>query len=508
MRTRSSDPLYRDRSNSRMQAAPGKTAADVRIRSKVARSPSMRAKWARSNAVMILAATALAVTSSIFGWATSLKIARLFDAAVTENLPSVGKAQELQIALLEQRGFVASYMLDEGNEVWLNELERRKRSLSDWLARARATTHTAAEGEILTRLEDDYARYDNKRDEAVALYKLGQTASARRTLLEDVYTLYLQTHQVCEDFVACNHRYIRAATTDAHRQVVWASWTLGMSAALTCGLGIALLSLSFRRLLAEQRNREHEIRLLAAREVQERLLPPSLPAMPGFDAGCIWHPAEFAAGDCVDYLSQADGSVNVAIGDVSGHGLDAALLAVGTRAYWRLLADTRQDLGAMLAVLNALLVRDIGGEGRFVTFLLARLDLPSCSLIYANAGHPTGYVMSASGEVKSRLESQTLPLGILADTDFPPGRRIALTPGDVIVLLTDGVLEACSGRGDGFGEKRLLAAVRANRHRSAQEIADSIYRAVREHVRNEKLADDLTATVIRVMPGEARACIV
>ena len=320
-----------------------------------------------------------------------------------------------------------------------------------------------------------------------------------------MYRLYVQTNQLCEEFVACNQSHIRSATADAQRQVFRASWTLGLSAALISGLGIALLWLSFRRFLAEQRNREHESRLLAAQAIQEGLLPHGLPTLPPFEVGCIWWPAEFASGDYVDYLTLADGSVGVAIGDVSGHGLDAALLAVATRAYWRALADAHQDVGKMLAVLNRMLVRDIRGEGRFVTLLLARLDFRDLSLTYANAGHVPGYVVTASGEVKSRLENRSLPLGILADADFPPGVQVSLAPGDIVILLTDGVLEAFSARGDCFGEERLLAAVRANRRRPAQEIVDGIYRAVREHARNEKLVDDLTAKVIRVVPPEARS---
>ncbi len=451
-----------------------------------------------SHATAILAATMMAVATSILGWLASQQIAGSFQAAVSENIPSLLTAQELEVSLLEQRGFVAAYLLDDGNEDWLEDLQRRKQRLKDWMIRARATAHTASETQILSQLEGVYRQYDQKRDEVVELFESGDAETAKRILLRDVQSLYLENYDLCEQFVTCNERSIQAAMAKAQVRAFQVACTLGVSTALTFAIGMVLLWYSIRKSVAEQRNRTYELRLLAAREVQQQLLPETPPTSSGLDFGMVWHPAEFAAGDYVDYVPMADGAIGVVIGDVSGHGLDAALLAVATRANLRSLAQSHGDVGTILASMNAVSVCDGGGEGRFVTLLLARLDLQNHTLTYGNAGHPPGYVFDASGELKARMEGESFPLGILSDADFPTHGPIQLARGDIVVLLTDGVLEAGSANREMFGTDRVLDVVRAHRTRSAQDISEALYHAVRQHVGRDSLTDDPTATVVKI----------
>lgn len=474
----------------------------------VARGPSLRttgsrrsstlAKMTHSHVTAILAATMMAVATSILGWIASQQIAGSFLAAVSENIPSLVTAQELEVSLLEQRGFVSAYLLDGGNVAWLEDLQRREQRLSDWMIRARATAHTVSEAEILSQLEGVYREYDRKRDEVVELFDRGDVEKAKRILLHDVHSLYLQTYDLCEQFVTCNENAIQAATAKAQVRAFQVACTLGVSTALTFAIGLALLWHSVRKTIAEQTNRTYELRLLAAREVQQQLLPESPPTMTGLDFGAVWHPAEFVAGDYVDYVPLPDGAIYVVIGDVSGHGLDAALSAVATRAHFRSLAETHDDVSRVLASMNAASVRDGGSEGRFITLLLARLDPQKLTLTYGNAGHPPGYVLDSSGEVKARLEGNSFPLGILTDAVFPTHGPIQLARGDTVVLLTDGVLEAASATRGMFGAERVLDVIRANRTRSAQRVAEALYHAVRQHVGRDALTDDLTATVIKV----------
>ena len=473
------------------------------VRAKGPRRWPILANVARSNVTAILAATTMAVAASILGWIAAQQIAGSFQAAVSENIPSLLTAQELEVSLLEQRGFVSSYLLDEGNQTWLGELQCRKQRLSDWMIRARATAHTASEAEVLSQLDDVYGEYDRKRDEVVTLFDRREVETAKRILLHDVHALYLRTYDLCEQFVACNECSIRAATAKAQIRAFQVACTLGVSTALTFAIGLALLWHSVRKTIAEQRNRTYELRLLAAREVQERLLPETPPRLSGFDFGTVWHPAEFAAGDYVDYVPMAGGAIGVVVGDVSGHGLDAALLAVATRAYLRPLAEIHDDLSRILASMNAVFVRDGGSEGRFVTLLLARLDPQKYTLTYGNAGHPPGYVLDPSGELKAQLASTSLPLGVLSDADFPTCGPIQLVPGDIVVLLTDGFLEAASATRGMFGAKRVLDVIRAHRTQAAQSIAEALYHAVRQHVGRGAMTDDLTATVIKVKGAEA-----
>jgi len=241
--------------------------------------------------------------------------------------------------------------------------------------------------------------------------------------------------------------------------------------------------------------REREFRL--AREIQQGLLPRHPPAVPGLEIAGASHPAQETGGDFFDFISLADGTLGVAIGDAAGHGIAAALLIAETRAYLRALALTHADPDAILRHLNSRLAADVS-TGHFVTLLLARFGAPAPSLDYSNAGHWPGQVIDARGEVKFVLPSTNLPLGVDAGGDFPTGRRFALDPGDVIVLLSDGIIESPSGHGQQFGMGRAIETVREHRHESPDDIIAALLGRVREWCRTAQ-EDDMTAVVIKVL---------
>ena len=124
--------------------------------------------------------------------------------------------------------------------------------------------------------------------------------------------------------------------------------------------------------------------------------------------------------------------------------------------------------------------------------------LSSRQFSYASAGHPTAYVLDASGKVKARLESTAPPLGIMPDAAFPAGESLTLEPGDLAILLTDGVLEATAPDGTPFGESRVLEVVRGSQSQPAGQIISRLHRAVLDFRRQEVLLDDMTAIVLKV----------
>ena len=445
----------------------------------------------------ITGTTTLVILSSLAALFASWHIAGLFRSAVNDNFPALRAAEELEIALLEQRGLVSSYMIEGGNRDWLEELQHKKDDFSDWMTEARYTARTSEQMETLNQLERVYRMYDGTRNEVVVLYDRGDTDKAYVMFLYELNTIYHEAYLLCEDFVAANQRYVDSATARARGRIRQVTWMVLVCVGLTIGLGGVSLWVLARGLRAEQARRGHEAHLLAARRIQERLLPDTLPDIPELDIHSVWYPAEFAAGDYFDYLRFSDGSLGVVVGDVSGHGIGPALLMASARAYLRSLIQTRMDLGNILSLANSILVGDIE-EGRFITLVLARLDLQSKSLTYVNAGHPSGYVLDVSGNVTARLKSTTLPLGISTDAGFATSDPIPLTPGDMIVLFSDGVPEAMCPQGGFFGTERTLEFFRANRTRPAREIAEGLYEAVRRHAGPAELTDDVTATVIKV----------
>jgi CheY-like chemotaxis protein len=145
---------------------------------------------------------------------------------------------------------------------------------------------------------------------------------------------------------------------------------------------------------AEDELRGNQEQFRVAREIQQRLFPKALPQFGPFNIAGASYPAEATGGDYFDYLTMADGCLGVVVADVTGHGVGPALLMAETRAYLRILARNRYDVGEILARANRMLAEDVGFE-RFVTLILARLDPGSQSLIYVSAGHPAGYVFDA-----------------------------------------------------------------------------------------------------------------
>lgn len=244
--------------------------------------------------------------------------------------------------------------------------------------------------------------------------------------------------------------------------------------------------------------RKHEVRLMAAQEIQEELLPHSAPSLDGFDIAGALSPAEFTAGDYFDYLAMTGGSTGFVVGDVSGHGFGPALLMAATSGHLRSLVRSHADIQEVLELLNRALVARTNAEN-FVTMFLGRLDRQTRSFEYVSAGHPSGYVLDSSGRVRAELKSTGLPLAVDADAEFPAGPTVMLDPGDTVLLLTDGFLEAMAPSKEYFHWGHVLDVVRANINEPADDIIKRLYRAVREFAQRETLDDDLTAVVIKVV---------
>jgi PAS domain S-box-containing protein len=247
----------------------------------------------------------------------------------------------------------------------------------------------------------------------------------------------------------------------------------------------------------ERELQEREARLLAARKIQEHLLPHS-----GLDWGgvCVHgasFPADFGQGDYYDYHAGAGGALTVTVADVCGHGIDAALLMAMLHAWLRSLAELRLDMGEVLRRVDAVLLEQ-GGDAGYVTLLMLRIDPRTRALTYVNAGHPAGWVLDRSGAVKASLGSLSVPLGVGVGDEFPTGGPVRLEPGDVLVLATDGAFEARSSDRAQFGRGRVLEVVRQRLHAPAEEIMRSLRAAIREFTGASELLDDITFVVAKV----------
>jgi len=173
------------------------------------------------------------------------------------------------------------------------------------------------------------------------------------------------------------------------------------------------------------------------------------------------------------------GRLGVVVADVTGHGIGPALLMAETRAYLRLLALNREDVGEILTRANRVLAEDIGYE-RFITMLLVSLDPKARMLSCANAGHPPDTFQQPRRNQNAIEAQRAFPLGLKPDTHYPPGTGVKLERGDTVLLLTDGIDEAMSPDNTIFGIERALEIVRAHRNKSARELVETLYAGVRQ----------------------------
>jgi PAS domain S-box-containing protein len=247
----------------------------------------------------------------------------------------------------------------------------------------------------------------------------------------------------------------------------------------------------------EEQLRVQLAQLIAAEEIQTYLLPRVPPSIPGFDIAGRCYPAEFAAGDHFDFLFRKDGTFVPVIGDVSGHGIGPAIMMAFSHAHLRSLLEVHDDLCELIARVNVILSEESPIE-RFLTLLAAVIDPQTKTLSYVRCGHPPGFIMNQAGEVTLSMDSGSLPLGVAPEAEFQQSPASQLHPGDIVVMLTDGILEACSPEKTYFGLEGTVDTLRHNRSRSAREIIEALREAVRSFTGKDTLADDITLVVIKV----------
>ncbi len=247
---------------------------------------------------------------------------------------------------------------------------------------------------------------------------------------------------------------------------------------------------------AERTLFETQAKLQIAAEIQKKLLPDAMPVLEGADISAGLKPTEATSGDFYDFLTLPDGSMGIVIADVSGHGIDSAILVAAASAYLRALARTSNDLGEILALLNEFLVEQ-SEEDRFLTLFFARIDPEKFSLSYAAAGH-RAYHFRGNRKV-SVLNSTGIPLGLVPGIDIPSKGPIPLERGETLLFLTDGIEEATSPDGELFGSDRVKELIESHRNLSAQDTLDLLYREVRRFSGATPQKDDMTAIVFKVL---------
>jgi len=246
----------------------------------------------------------------------------------------------------------------------------------------------------------------------------------------------------------------------------------------------------------ERVNREIEI----AREVQERLFPQQMPGLPGATVAGHCRPAQGVGGDYYDVFDLGDGRTGLAIGDVSGKGISAALLMASLRASLRgVTLDSPRDFANLMDKVNRL-VFEASASNRYATFFFAAFDPATRKLDCVNAGHNPPILLRSGGNGQVqvvRLEADGPVVGLLPVAPYTE-QCLTMIPGDLLLLYTDGISEAMTHDDEEWGEERLIASAERVRGKGAPEILSEIFKDADAFTAGAPQHDDMTLLVLKL----------
>jgi serine phosphatase RsbU (regulator of sigma subunit) len=255
----------------------------------------------------------------------------------------------------------------------------------------------------------------------------------------------------------------------------------------------AALSIAGPAALALDNARLHQERQEFTEAMQRSLLPQQKPELPGLDVGHVYAPSTRVevGGDVYDFLELADGRLAVVLGDVSGHGIDAAADMAMAKFVFRSLVRDHPEPADLLAAANEVVIGEVGA-GRFITMLCLTIDPHTGEIECACAGHPPPRLLSPDGTVAQAVVSG-LALGVESGQVYEPA-NLRLEPGSAAILYTDGLLEARRS-GELYGERRLDRALVRHAGLAASELARTVVEDC--HAFAGELRDDLAVVVLR-----------
>jgi serine phosphatase RsbU (regulator of sigma subunit)/anti-sigma regulatory factor (Ser/Thr protein kinase) len=268
---------------------------------------------------------------------------------------------------------------------------------------------------------------------------------------------------------------------------------------------LAIQTINVRSRGIEVRNRVVAREFEIAKEIQQLLLPRSLPQVSGFGLAGGWHSAREVGGDFYDAISLGSHSLLLMMVDVMGKGVPAALFATTLRGLLRGLASRSADPGQLLGNLNRLLHKELSAVNMFMTVQIAHIDLASRRITAAGAGHCPLLVVQPGRKSVSALTTHGVPIGVLPDSTYTNSTEILSSPATVL-LYTDGMTDSRDADGKMYGHQRLIEWLKSNAvpGRTAAEIRDLLTAELANYRANAPMTDDQAFLVLaEETPGGA-----
>lgn len=253
-------------------------------------------------------------------------------------------------------------------------------------------------------------------------------------------------------------------------------------------LALAIQNERLNREMVERERLEKEIQL--ARQIQRTFLPTRLPQAPGWEIAVSWQPAREVGGDLYDIIKLDKDRLGLVIADVSDKGIPAALYMTVVRTLIRAFAHNTGSPARILERVNRLIAGDTQ-DGLYVTAIYAILDTKTGLLTYANAGHNLPLVICNGSRAVEALPRGGMALGILAKNHLED-RTHVISPGDSLLLYTDGVTESFSPSGEIFGEERLVNALENAPGNRVEELSSHLDQILADFLAGDPPSDDLT----------------
>ncbi len=239
-----------------------------------------------------------------------------------------------------------------------------------------------------------------------------------------------------------------------------------------------------------------------AKEVQQNFLPRVDPKIAGLDIAGQSIYCERTGGDYYDYLEMGDhkqGKIGIVVGDVSGHGISAALLMASARSSLRQRALLSGNIAQIVSDVNRQLTRDVEESGRFMTLFCSEIDIQSRSIRWVRAGHEPAIFYDPATNTFEELKGPGMALGVDESWTYEEKQKSGLTRGQIIVFGTDGIWEAHNARGEIFGKESLFEIIREYAAKSAKEIVAAIIDELNRFRQDAIPEDDVTLVVVKVV---------
>jgi phosphoserine phosphatase RsbU/P len=246
---------------------------------------------------------------------------------------------------------------------------------------------------------------------------------------------------------------------------------------------------------------EHKKALALAGEVQKSLLPQEKPKVRGLDVAGKNISCDEIGGDYFDFLWRREsrkGPFSVVVGDISGHGVDSALLMTTARAFLRMRASQPGTPAEIITAMNRHLTRDVLESGRFMTLFYLTVDPEKNLLEWVRAGHDPALLYDPVRDQFEELKGAGVALGVDADFNYAANHKTGLSNGQIIAVGTDGIWEANNRQGKMFGKDRFRDIIRRHAHFGAGDILNAVYNELNQFTDGQKFDDDITLVVIKI----------